>query len=154
MKALLTSVRIIFPTLILCQIHSNVAAQELIKMSETFQSGTATKVEVYVRLDGRLSVPLEQGKAPQLLPVSGRSHVIYEERALPVDESASVKTVRGYREVDFQRKTGSNQQDAGIRQSVRRMVIIKSANRRAPFSPDGPLTWGEIDVVRTDVFNP
>jgi hypothetical protein len=80
--------------------------------------------------------------------------VIYEERALPVDESASVKTVRGYREVDFQRKTGSNQQDAGIRQSVRRMVIIKSANRRAPFSPDGPLTWGEIDVVRTDVFNP
>ena len=23
-----------------------------------------------------------------------------------------------------------------------------------PFSPDGPLTWGEIDVVRTDVFNP
>jgi hypothetical protein len=23
-----------------------------------------------------------------------------------------------------------------------------------PFSPDGPLTWGEIDLVRTDVFTP
>ena len=34
------------------------------------------------------------------------------------------------------------------------MVVIKAGERKAPFSPDGPLTWGEIDVVRTDVFNP
>jgi hypothetical protein len=34
------------------------------------------------------------------------------------------------------------------------MVVIKTDGRRAPFSPDGALTWGEIDVVRTDVFNP
>jgi hypothetical protein len=129
-------------------------AQEPVKMTESFQSGHATKVDVSVRLDGRLSVPTEKGKAAQLIPVSGRSHVVYEERVLPTDESVSLKTVRGYREVDFLRKTGSNQQEAGIRQSVRRLVIIKSENRRAPFSPDGPLTWGEIDVVRTDVFNP
>jgi hypothetical protein len=34
------------------------------------------------------------------------------------------------------------------------MIVIKSGDRKAPFSPDGPLTWGEIDVVRTDVFLP
>src|SRR5207237_10057656 len=32
--------------------------------------------------------------------------------------------------------------------------MIKTGPKKAPFSPDGPLTWGEIDVIRTDVFNP
>ena len=31
---------------------------------------------------------------------------------------------------------------------------MRLETREVPFSPDGPLTWGEIDVVRTDVFNP
>src|SRR5262249_30314151 len=52
------------------------------------------------------------------------------------------------------RVAGNSIQDAGIRPSVRRMVVARANGKKAPFSPDGPLTWGEIDVVRTDVFNP
>jgi hypothetical protein len=65
-----------------------------------------------------------------------------------------LKTVRAYRDVEFARTVGGAKQDAGIRPSVRRMIVIKAGARKAPFSPDGPLTWGEIDLVRTDVFNP
>jgi len=34
------------------------------------------------------------------------------------------------------------------------MVVLRIGSREVPFSPDGPLTFGEIDLVRTDVFTP
>ncbi len=33
-------------------------------------------------------------------------------------------------------------------------MLLRRAHTEVPFSPDGPLTWGEIDQVRTDVFTP
>ena len=130
------------------------AAQEAVLLAEGFGPNHAYKVDVRVQLQGKLSVPQGKDKAPQLLPVVGSSRLTYDERVLEPDESNAQKTVRAYREVEFRRMVGNVTQDAGIRPSVRRMVLIRSNDRRAPFSPDGPLTWGEIDVVRTDVFTP
>src|SRR5262249_5327825 len=65
-----------------------------------------------------------------------------------------------YREVTFERTLDGNKQDATIRPSVRRMIVLKPTElkdtlpRPVPFSPDGPLTVGELDLVRTDMFNP
>jgi hypothetical protein len=33
-------------------------------------------------------------------------------------------------------------------------VLLRHKHTEVPFSPDGPLIWGEIDLVRTDVFTP
>jgi len=146
--------RMTLPSLAMCMFASLATAQEAITLQEKFDPGHTSKVEVIVKLTGKLAVPLQKGKAPELVTIAGISRVAYEERVLVPDDLGTLKAVRAYRDVQFERTLGSNTQDAGIRPSVRRMVIIKSENRRAPFSPDGPLTWGEIDVVRTDVFNP
>jgi hypothetical protein len=130
------------------------SAQQAIKLSENFKPGHVYQVEVEVKLTGRLALPAEKGKPPQPVQIDGASRLQYDERILEPDEAGSQKAVRVYREVEFKRVIGPNKQDAGIRPSVRRMVVIRKNDRRAPFSPDGPLTWGEIDVVRTDVFNP
>jgi hypothetical protein len=129
-------------------------AQDAYTLGEKFEPGHASKVDVVVKLTGKLAVPLQKGKAPELVTLSGASRVTYDERLFPPDTPKTLKSVRAYREVQFVRNVGNTKQDADIRPSVRRMVVIKSDGRRAPFSPDGPLTWGEIDVVRTDVFNP
>lgn len=130
------------------------AAQDAVTLAETFKPGHAYKVEAQVKIDGKLAVPGEKGKPAQLVPVAGVSRLVYDERILDAEDAAAQKAVRAYREADFKRTVGTNAQDAGIRPSVRRMVVIRAGDRRAPFSPDGPLTWAEIDVVRTDVFNP
>jgi hypothetical protein len=129
-------------------------AQETVVLAEKFDAGHASRVDVGVKLSGKLAVPVEKGKPPKLVTLTGRSRVAYEERVLAPDEPGQLKAVRAYREVEFARVVGEATQEAGVRPSVRRMVVIKSGGKRAPFSPDGPLTWGEIDVVRTDVFNP
>ena len=133
---------------------SPAVAQE-VTLAEDFKPGHATKVDVQVKVTGKLALPpTEKGKSGQLVSLIGTSKVTYEERLLEPDGEKLLKTIRGYREVDFDRTIGSAKQDAGLRPSVRRMVIIKSGTRKAPFSPDGPLMWSEIDLVRTDVFNP
>ena len=130
-----------------------VSSQEAITLTEKTDPNHVSKVDVAVKLTGKLAVPTEKGKAPHLVAITGNSRVVYEERVLAPDEPGMLKAIRAYRDVQFLRVVGDSTQDAGIRPSVRRMVVIKSDGRRAPFSPDGPLTWGEIDVVRTDVFN-
>jgi hypothetical protein len=130
------------------------AAQEVL-ISEPFKPGHTTKVDIQVKVAGKLALPsTEKGKAGQLVELSGTSKLAYEERVLAPDDADTQKVVRAYRDVDFARTVGTAKQDAGIRPSVRRMVLIRTGTKKAPFSPDGPMTWGEIDVVRTDVFNP
>lgn len=153
--------RLTLPALFLAVLARSATAQEAVTLSEQFRPEHATKVEVQVKLTGKLTLPSTQkNKEPQLIPITGTSKLVYEERLLNpdadelADDKGLLKTVRAYRTVSFERTVGEAKQDAGIRPSVRRMVLIKSGARKAPFSPDGPLTWGEIDVVRTDVFTP
>ncbi len=153
---------LLLPALIVHAVPDRTQGQEAVTLSESFRPGSSYRVEVQVKVTGELAVPLEKGKAPQKVTLEGVSRLAYEERVLPADDAGTLKTVRAYREVDFRRVVGNAVQDAGIRPSVRRMVVIKAPPppgsevppRKAPFSPDGPLTWGEIDVVRTDVFTP
>ena len=139
------------------------ASAQDVTLAESFKDGHTYKADVQVRLTGKLAIPSpEKGKPPQMVTLAGVSRLVYDERVLPTEEAGTTRTVRVYREAEFRRIIGSNNQEAGIRPSVRRMVVMKAAPppgsdvppRKAPFSPDGPLTWGEIDVVRTDVFNP
>jgi hypothetical protein len=108
-----------------------------------------------VELSGTLRPELEKGKASKPLPLKGDSTIEYDERVLVVDSNGAVqKTARIYRRIDFQRTIGGREQQQTIRPAVRRLVLLRKDNAEVPFSPDGPLTWGEIDLVRTDVFTP
>lgn len=161
MRSALFLSRTILLLLLLASPAVRASGQDAVTLAEPFKPGHTTRVEVQVKLTGKLALPsTEKGKEAQLIPVVGASKLTYEERVLkPADDELAedkslLKTVRAYRDVSFERMVGGVKQDAGIRPSVRRMVLMRSGNRKAPFSPDGPLTWGEIDVVRTDVFNP
>lgn len=146
--------RILVPILTLLGTAGPVYPQEAVTLTERFKPGHAYTVDVRVKLDGKLSLPTVKGGPPEVVPVTGASRLVYDERVLDPDEPTHQKAARVYREVEFRRVVGRNFQDAGIRPSVRRMVVIRAGDQKAPFSPDGPLTWGEIDVVRTDVFCP
>jgi hypothetical protein len=132
----------------------NATAQNSVKLSETFTPDKRYKVELKVEISGRMSVPDGKDKPPRIVTVIGISALSYDERVLPSDDKDAEKTIRAYRSVEIKRTVGGVDQEAGIRAAVRRMVVLRSANGKSPFSPDGPLTWAEIDVIRTDVFAP
>lgn len=112
-----------------------------------------TTLEVTVALDGDMTLPARGNAKPQRLAMTGTSRLVYDERPLPPDDDAE-QLVRIYRRVEIERSVDGRRQTADIRKEVRRMVVLRSIAAKSPFSPDGPLTWNEIDVVKHDVFAP
>jgi hypothetical protein len=131
------------------------SAAETVQLHEAFSPGYQYHVSSRVELSGSLTIPPEKDqRGPQRLPVSGESAIEYDERVLAVDGNDVTRTARIYRRLDFKRKIGDRPQDATLRPGVRRLVLMRLKQVEVPFSPDGPLLWGEIDLVRTDVFTP
>jgi hypothetical protein len=125
-------------------------------LREPFAAGDQFHVSCRVEVTGSLSLPAaKEQAAPKALPVTGQSAIDYDERVLAVAADGQVqKTARLYRRIDFHRQVGDQQQQNTLRPGVRRLVLLRHQQAEVPFSPDGPLTWGEIDLVRTDVFTP
>lgn len=136
--------------------ESRSCGQETFRLREAFPIGYQYHVSARVELTGKLVLPSNKGgNAGTPLAVTGSSALDYDERVLEVSNDGSVKrTVRIYRRADFERKVGDRPQESTIRPAVRRLVVLRHEHAEVPFSPDGPLTWGEIDLVRTDVFTP
>jgi hypothetical protein len=131
-------------------------ADDALLLREAYPPGYQYHVSCRVELSGALTLPPEKGDAKsKSLPVTGNSAIEYDERILRRDKEGTVqRTARIYRRIEFQRKVGDRLQETTIRKQVRRLVVLRNKNVEVPFSPDGPLMWGEIDLVRTDVFTP
>jgi hypothetical protein len=125
-----------------------------IRLTEKLDDQTPYRVELKTTLSGKLTVPAtEKDKPAEVVPVAGTSRLVYDERPLPLDQSKAARAIRVYRTVEVNRTVGDREQRADIREAVRRMVVLRSdTGKKAPFSPDGPLTLNEIDVVTNDLF--
>lgn len=136
-------------------IFTPLAAQDAVLLSERFAPGYEYRVNTRVDLKGDLSIPVEKDKPAQQVKMTGRSVIDYDERVLPADsKTGDPKTVRQYRGIEFRRLTGDKPQEISLRPEVKRLVVMKRPTAKVAFSPDGPLTWGEIDMLRTDLFVP
>lgn len=128
---------------------------DAIPLQERFPAGYQYHVSSRVHLTGELTVPPDKDNPKeQVLPFKGQSAIDYDERVLETAASTPSKTVRIYKRLDFQRQIGKQEQGAALRQPVHRLVILRRNQNEVPFSPDGPLLYAEIDLVRTDVFTP
>jgi hypothetical protein len=135
---------------------SSLIAEEPIQLRERFATDYEYHVSTRVDLAGTLTLPAEKDKpAPKPLNVRGSSAIEYDERILEMGQDGQVrKTVRLCRRTDFRRTVGDRPQENSLRPEVRRLILLRYQNKEVPFSPDGPLMWGEIDLIRTDVFTP
>jgi hypothetical protein len=129
---------------------------EAVRLAENFDKGAQYHVRCQVEIAGELTMPTAGKDArPKSLKVSGKSSIQYDERVLHLSGERTVdRTVRFYRQLEFERKVGDEVQTSILRPEVRRLVILRHNQYEVPFCPSGPLTWGEIELVRTDVFAP
>jgi hypothetical protein len=87
--------------------------------------------------------------------MTGDSAIDYDERIMEAPANGELqKTLRIYRRLEVQRSTGKEKMDSSLRPTVRRIVVTRANNLKNGFSPDGPLTYQEIELLRTDVFTP
>lgn len=140
---------------LVCLDSGPLRAQGPVLLREAFPAGYQYHVSTRTELEGSLSVPgSKEAAAPRALPVRGNSAIEYDERVLAAEANGVQRTLRIYRRIDFDRTVDGRPQHQSIRAQVRRLVVMRLNHVEVPFSPDGPLTWPEIDLVRTDVFTP
>jgi len=134
-------------------VSSNAIGETPLSLRENTAPNRAYSIRTQTDLAGTLTLPATKDKqAPKSVAVTGRSAVSYDERILPTLADGSARSLRIYRNVEFRRSIDDRPQESTIRPVVRRMVVLRRGTREVPFSPDGPLTFAEIDLVRTDVF--
>jgi hypothetical protein len=131
-------------------------AQNAVVLREVAAPGAQYHITTRVDLSGTLKVPApdskQGGEVSRPLAITGTSTIEYHERLLASADPQVHKAIRIYRRIDLQRKLGNEPQESTLRHAVRRLVILRMKNAKVPFSPDGALTWGEIDLLRTDIF--
>lgn len=133
----------------------SLVAGETAFLVERPQIGNTYHVSVRTDLSGSLTPPTQKAQPAQLITLRGESVFDYDERILEVGtDGLPSKTVRSCQQMRVERTVAGQAQKNILRDSVRRLVILRDGTTKAPFSPDGPLTWMEIDLVRNDVFAP
>src|SRR5262245_29358681 len=107
-------------------------------------------------ISGELMTPeTVKDKPRERIKIAGRSSIDYLEKSLPTDPTeADIKCLRVYEKIEFQKTSGDRTDESTLRLAVRRLVMMKKGIHKSPFSPDGPLLWGEIDLLRTDLIVP
>src|SRR5262245_20616963 len=130
-------------------------ADEPVKLIEKAAPGSEYRVFSSTSFDGYLLIPVEKGKPPERIPVRGKSTIAYAERILKADpREADHKPLRAYEKTNFQKTARDRTDEMTLRPAVRALVMMKRGDKKLPFSPVGPLMWGELELVRTDLIVP
>jgi len=131
------------------------AAADPVTLQERFTPGYQYQVRMRTDLTGTLTPPATKDKPnPKQLELRGDSAFEYGERILAVEQGQVAKSVRYYQRMELKRTVADKPQENKLRPTVRRLIVLRNKALKAPFSPDGPLLWSEIDLMRADVFTP
>ena len=115
---------ITLPSLALWAFAALAGAQDAVVLHEKYEPGHTSKVDVVVKLTGKLAVPLQKGKAPELVTIAGVSRVTYEERVLVPDDVGTLKAVHGVPLDAIDRARIS--MERGTHEPARRLVLVVS----------------------------
>ena len=134
---------------------SSLHGADAVRLAESAPAGTEYRVITEFTCTGELMLPVEKGKPPERVKMNGQSAIDYAERILKVDpKEADHKSLRVYEKINFRKTTGDRTDQITLRDPVRRLVMMKRGHAKVPFSPDGPLKWAEIEMLRTDFVVP
>jgi hypothetical protein len=129
---------------------ASLACAEPIRLADSASPGKQYRITTDATIAGELKAP---DKPSEVIKISGKSRIDYVERILPIDsKEADHKSLRIYERIEFRKTTADRTDESTIRPEVRRLVLMKRGHNKVSFSPDGPLTWAEIDLVRTDMI--
>ncbi|QVL33406.1 hypothetical protein KIH39_05695 [Telmatocola sphagniphila] len=136
-------------------LSSNAISQETYLLKESFEVGTAYRVATRSQLSGSITIPVGEGKPAKTVPIRGLCTTNYSEEILPDDKKiAERRTLRIYETIDFRKAVADVDQSMRLRPAIKQMVFLEKEGKRLPFSPAAPLTWNEIEFLRTETFVP
>ena len=126
------------------------AATDLVDLRPPTQAGGYRVVKAIVDVEGKLKLNPD-GKEVQHLPLKVSGELNYSERVLAQSKQWSeVRLARSYQSAAAKLKLHDTEMANSLRPE-RRLIVVESGSKAAAqlFSPAGPLTREELDLVET-----
>jgi hypothetical protein len=123
------------------------AAGGEIDLAARSRIGQIQQVTTIVEVRGELTVNAD-GQDVRRLPMEAKAELRYAERFLPAAGGTTVTAVRNYTSVEAEIRI----QDTRLRQTLRpdrQMIMAGEPEATTLFSPSGPLTREELDLIDT-----
>lgn len=98
--------------------------------------------------------PTDPQMEPKRVALSGRSKVVFRERALPSSRNSALRFLRVYETIDSSRKIGDVEEKASLRPAVRRILLDPEPGGYLIYSPDATLQFPELAMIDEHVHLP
>ncbi len=134
-------------TLALALNPSNVPAGQTYELRSRRAAEAIDRVETTVEVGGDLKVI--EADQPQRLPINLSARLTYHEKTLEVSSVAggTTRSLRAYSAPDVSLQVGNQDFSPALRDDRRLIVAEAGAESTAMFSPLGPLTRDELDLI-------
>lgn len=128
---------------------SSRAASDLVDLRPPTQAGGYRTTKVVVEVEGKLKLNPD-GKEVQHLPLKASAELHYSERVLAQSKQwTEVKLARSYLSAQATLKLRESELPNSLRPE-RRLIVVESGSKSAQhFSPVGPLTREELELIET-----
>ena len=120
-------------------------------LTETPQPGDCSRYAVELAVSGHLILTQDGGK--QQVRLEARGKHVFTERTLAVADGLPAKSARHYDEATATAAVGPDKFDRTLANDRKLIVAQRSAEGLFSYSPAGPLTRDELDLV-TEHFSP
>jgi hypothetical protein len=127
------------------------ALAQTVNLTEAAKPGDCSRYTVELALAGNLLVTQENGRQPIRLEARARHR--FAERTLAVEHHLPAKSARHYEEAAASAVVGGDKFDRTLAADRRLVVAQMSVEGLLCYSPAGPVTRDELDLV-TEHFNP
>jgi len=124
-------------------------ASDLVDLRPPPQAGGFRQVRVVVEVEGKLKLNSD-GKDVQHLPLKVAAELNYVERVFAQSRQwTDVRLIRSYQSAQAKLKLRDAEMTSALRPERRLIVVESNAKSAQLFSPEGPLTREELDLVDT-----
>jgi hypothetical protein len=126
-----------------------VCADEKVMLREELQAGDTWSVTIKFDAKGNQNAPAGDKATP--LPFAAQGQFAYEEKVMPIDPEAkdlAGRTVRFYTQASLESSVRDSRTTRTLREAVRVVVNEIRGGRPFLFSPSGPLTVEEFDMLQ------
>lgn len=126
-------------------------ARAQVMLAEAPAAGDCARYTVELDLTGKLIVTQEG--AQQAIPLAAKARHVFAERTLAAADGLPARSVRHYSSAAASAVVGGEKSDRALPADRALVVTVRSSDGPFGFSPAGPLTRDELDLV-TEHFNP
>ena len=123
------------------------AQPDAVELTADQQPGRAQQVATVIEVAGELSLNSD-GQKVRRMPMQAKAELRYVERFLPENQGKTPLAARQYRQAQTAIRIQESQIDQQLRDD-RRLILLERGQSPTLYSPAGPLTREELDLIDT-----